>query len=504
MTDPDKRSAYQWASSGKKSESVKDAESRVTLILGFVGIIVLLVSVAVIGIVRISEINRGMKVIVTDNNVKARLINTMYNSARERTVVLLIMINIEDPFERDEEYLRFNALGAKFAEARLEFNNMVLDDTESRLLEEQLKRVQHTVPLQEKVLDAMVADDLETAITILRNEALPSQNRILDQFRLMVDYQQDKTEKSLLAANKTYSESVTYITVLAMIASVVSILIAIFVVRKTHNSELALRQMNLTLEQRVAERTGKLETQAVELKGLRDEAVEANRHKSEFLANMSHELRTPLNAVIGFSEVLKERMFGELNEKQGEYIEDIHSSGRHLLSLINDILDLAKIEAGRMELNLSAFELPVAIENSLVLVKERASRHSITLQSHIDERLGQFVADERKFKQIMLNLLSNAIKFTPDGGQVSVLAVKEDDVLKVSVQDTGIGIAVENLDKVFDEFQQVGSTSDMKHQGTGLGLALTRTFVEMHGGELHVESELNKGSTFIFTLPIQA
>ena len=154
----------------------------------------------------------------------------------------------------------------------------------------------------------------------------------------------------------------------------------------------------------------------IEEKGRQIEA--ANRHKSEFLANVSHELRTPLNAIIGFSEVLGEKLFGELNEKQAEYTEDILSSGRHLLSLINDILDLSKIEAGRMELEVTTFHLPDAIENALTLIRERASRHGIRLNQVIDDRLGDFTGDERKVKQVFVNLLSNAVKFTPEGGQI--------------------------------------------------------------------------------------
>src|SRR5256712_4436326 len=163
----------------------------------------------------------------------------------------------------------------------------------------------------------------------------------------------------------------------------------------------------------------------------------ACQHKSEFLANMSHELRTPLNAVIGFSEVLTDRMFGELNEKQEEYLKDIYASGTHLLSLINDILDLSKIEAGRMELELTDFHLPTAIVKALILVRERAGRRSITLQMSVDERLGQIRADERKIRQVVLNLLSNAIKFTPEGGRIEVGAVPKDGFVEVSVSDTG-------------------------------------------------------------------
>jgi signal transduction histidine kinase len=228
----------------------------------------------------------------------------------------------------------------------------------------------------------------------------------------------------------------------------------------------------------------------------------ASQHKSEFLANMSHELCTPLNAIIGFSEVLAEKMFGELNEKQEEYSKDIHASGQHLLSLINDILDLSKIEAGRMELELSDFHLPTALDSALTLVRERAGRRSIALHLSIDEQLGQIQADERKARQVVLNLLSNAIKFTPEGGRIEVKAEPRDGSVEVSVADTGVGIAPEDQEAVFEEFRQVG-TADKKVEGTGLGLTLCRKFVELHGGRIWVKSQVGVGSTFTFTIPVR-
>jgi signal transduction histidine kinase/HAMP domain-containing protein len=260
-------------------------------------------------------------------------------------------------------------------------------------------------------------------------------------------------------------------------------------VLKTFATQSALAIQNARLFREIEDKSRQLEV--------------ANRHKSEFLANMSHELRTPLNAIIGFSEVLVEQMFGKLNPKQLEYLEDIHSSGRHLLSLINDILDLSKVEAGRMELELSTFDLPIAIENALTLVSERASRQSITLQRTVDGRLGEFVGDERKFKQILLNLLSNAVKFTPEGGRVAVRAALANGVVEVSVSDTGIGIAPEDQEAIFEEFRQVGRYYAHKREGTGLGLTLTRKFVELHGGRIWVESEPGRGSTFTFALPVR-
>jgi signal transduction histidine kinase len=236
-----------------------------------------------------------------------------------------------------------------------------------------------------------------------------------------------------------------------------------------------------------------------ELGRLYHELENASRHKSEFLANMSHELRTPLNAVIGFSEVLRDRLFGDLNDKQAEYVADIHSSGRHLLALINDILDLSKIEAGRMDLRITPFALSEIVHNSVTLSRERATREGIALSVEVDPGIGVIEADERMLKQVLFNLLSNALKFTPKGGHVGVGALADGDDVVVSVRDDGVGIAAADHARIFEEFQQVG-TSHLQ-EGTGLGLAISRRFIELHGGSLRVESEPAHGSTFTLTLP---
>jgi signal transduction histidine kinase len=227
----------------------------------------------------------------------------------------------------------------------------------------------------------------------------------------------------------------------------------------------------------------------------------ASQHKSEFLANMSHELRTPLNAIIGYSELLEEEA-GDLDG--GRLVTDLQNiatAAKHQLSLINDILDLSKVEAGRMELEVADFHLPTAIENALTLVRERASRRRITLGSTIDSAVGSIPADERKVKQVLLNLLSNALKFTSEGGRIDVGATANETAVEVSVADTGVGIAPEDQEAVFEEFRQVG-TSDKKVEGTGLGLTLCRKFVELHGGRIWVKSQVGQGATFTFTLPV--
>jgi signal transduction histidine kinase/putative methionine-R-sulfoxide reductase with GAF domain len=228
----------------------------------------------------------------------------------------------------------------------------------------------------------------------------------------------------------------------------------------------------------------------------------ANQHKSAFLANMSHELRTPLNAVIGFSQMLAARYFGDLTEKQAEYVNDIVASGRHLLSLINDILDLSKIEAGRMELEAADFDLRATLGNALTLVRERAQRGAVALRLEMDPTLGTLRGDERKLKQVVLNLLSNAVKFTPRGGEVRVVATLLDGIAQIAVRDSGIGIAPEDQTLIFEAFRQVGTDVTRKREGTGLGLTLARRFVELHGGTIRVESTPGKGSTFTITLPI--
>lgn len=248
-------------------------------------------------------------------------------------------------------------------------------------------------------------------------------------------------------------------------------------------------------------------------------ADSANRAKSDFLANMSHELRTPLNSVIGFCEVLQDQLFGTLNEKQSEYVSDILSSGRHLLSLINDILDLSKVESGKMELELSRFILRDVLNASTSMLKEKMMKHDLKLSLEVELEAGtEIEADERKFKQIMYNLLSNAVKFTPDGGSVRVAArrVNSEELpplpfgetgcpesIEISVADTGIGIKPEDIQKLFRPFSQLETAYTKNHEGTGLGLSLTKQLVELHGGKIWVESEFGKGSNFTFILPVR-
>jgi two-component system, NtrC family, sensor kinase len=257
-----------------------------------------------------------------------------------------------------------------------------------------------------------------------------------------------------------------------------------------------------SLEQKVEERTQELQEALAELSRKGRQLEVASEHKSHFLANMSHELRTPLNAIIGFSQVLRQRLFGPINEKQEEYLDDILSSGNHLLSLINDVLDLSKVEAGQIELEVAAFSLREALERGVVMVREPATKHGVHLSLELAPGVDLVTGDERRLRQVIFNLLSNAVKFTPEDGSVIVATSQVDGEVRVSVTDTGPGIAPEDRERIFEEFQQT-DVGVQQSEGTGLGLALSKRLVELHGGRIWVESEAGHGSRFVFTLPIE-
>ncbi len=317
------------------------------------------------------------------------------------------------------------------------------------------------------------------------------------------------------------------------VASMIVLIVYAYFFESTRNTaQNKLTVKNTELEQKIVE----VKVVAKALKQTKETAESANRAKSEFLANMSHELRTPLNHIIGFTELVVDKNFGDLNETQEEYLTDALHGSKHLLSLINDILDLSKVEAGKLELELSDFNPKMILESSLVMIKEKAMKHNIKLSTHVDGIPETITADERKFKQVLYNLLSNAVKFTPDGGEVNLearmvdcvirkgrrnndperLQVIKDRVkgknvhnrksrkcLQISVSDTGIGIKSEDQGQIFNPFEQVENSASRRFQGTGLGLSLSKSLVELQGGSIWVESEgEGKGSTFIFTIPL--
>lgn len=280
-------------------------------------------------------------------------------------------------------------------------------------------------------------------------------------------------------------------------------------------AELQRRAERSEREKELAEREREMVQRHLEAaQEARVSAEKANRAKSEFIASVSHELRTPLNAILGFSKLLQNPRVGPLNDDQTAYLDDVVQSAEHLLQLINDLLDLSKIEAGKMTLQLEEMSLAALLEGSLVVVREKAAAHGQSLSVEISEGarvLPPILGDAVKLKQVLFNLLSNAVKFTPEGGSITITAeIREENSpalrsgkeLVITVADTGIGIAPENRARIFQAFEQVDSSYTRLHQGTGLGLPLTRRIVELHGGRLWLESEVGRGSSFSFSLPV--
>jgi signal transduction histidine kinase len=275
-----------------------------------------------------------------------------------------------------------------------------------------------------------------------------------------------------------------------------------------------LRDLNRSLEDRIRERTSQLEETNRQL-------AQESRHKSQFLANMSHELRTPLNAILGFTELILDEIYGKVPNQLRESIEDIHTNGRHLLRLINDVLDLSKIEAGQMQLDLSEYSVQSLIDSAISATRSLAAEKRLELVSRVAEDLPPALGDSKRITQILMNLVGNAIKFTPGGGHITVTAhpissseflvsstqpelLKSIDSIEISVADTGIGIPAEELKSIFSEFRQVDSSITREYGGSGLGLSIAKRLVEMHGGSIWAESQIGKGSIFYFRIPIRA
>jgi signal transduction histidine kinase len=358
------------------------------------------------------------------------------------------------------------------------------------------------------------SDNIGESMVFQREDAQPLANKITEQADSLVVTTQARTDTLIRENQSAFVDSQGLFITVAAVSIALALLLGYVLsgsivgpVRRMETRLAAIASGDFTGHVEVSNRD-ELGSLAANLNRMNDELGRvyqeletASRHKSEFLATMSHELRTPLNAIIGFSQVLKQQMYGPLNEKQADYVDDVLSSGQHLLNLINDILDLAKVEAGRMELQPSTFELPEVLENAMSMVRERATRQGIGLIVATDDSVGAMEADERKVKQILFNLLSNAVKFTPGGGKVTLAASAADGQVEISVHDTGVGISVEDQTRIFEEFYQVGASRTQ--EGTGLGLALTMRLVELHQGQLSVESEPGVGSTFTVTLPLR-
>jgi signal transduction histidine kinase len=481
-----------------------------TKLLGaFLMIVAMLLASGIVGLRALSEVNRR-----TEDMVQLQRKIAAYRQLNHDTVAQLYSVasSLLKPEERTlEATLRqLNQFGYDLD--RLQFVAQDEKEIYARLRQDYEGFIQIVTQVIELIRSGKPAEGRDLQLT----KATPHTERLERLTNELVNKAESDMVISIEASHEAYAASQRAVTVFVVASILLALLlgysISSSIVRPVRQMEARMREIaagDFFNEVVVPNRdelgalANDLNRMSEQLGRAHSELETASRHKSEFLANMSHELRTPLNAIIGFSEVLKEGLFGPLAPKQAEYMRDIHASGQHLLSLINDILDLSKVEAGRMELSVSRFDMPTAIDNALMLVRERAIRNGVALSSQLDGEIGTFAGDERMVKQIMLNLLSNAVKFTPAGGSVAVVAKPTADGVQVAVIDTGIGIAKEEHQSIFEAFRQGDAGRDRSREGTGLGLTLARKFIEMHKGRIWLESEVSKGTTFIFTLVSQ-
>jgi signal transduction histidine kinase len=479
------------------------------LLIGFLTMVVLLIVLGSVGLRSLVEVNRRVEELLRlQRNIGA------YRQLQHDATVQLY--NVASALLVPEERTLDTTLRQLYVFGYDVDRLRVAAGGEVELLDRVQADYQEFIKVVSQVMELIRVDRIESGRELQLSQATPLAARIERQMNELVNRAEADMLEGVDASHALYRSSLWTVVGFSVASSALALLLGYGISRSlvepvermdARLKEIAAgdfsRQVEVSNRDELGTLAANLNRMNDELGRLYRQLEMVSRHKSDFLANMSHELRTPLNAIIGFSEALLERMFGELNEKQEDYLKDIHSSGHHLLSLINDVLDLSKIEAGHMELARSDFDVDTALRAAVSLVRERALRHDIRLSMEADPTLGEINADERKFKQVVLNLLSNAVKFTGDGGSVQVTGRRTADAVEVSVADTGIGIAPEDHEAVFEEFRQVGRNALQKQEGTGLGLALARRIVELHGGRIWLESAPGKGSTFTFSLPVE-
>ncbi len=463
---------------------------RSTLATGFLFILISIIGLVLYLAWQLDQTYQNLQAIVTESNLKIQLTTDLQIAGYGRSDAVYNMLSTEDPFRRDDLFHHFNQMGYQVGLRRTALLEAGLDPREQAIFDQQSALIRQAVIYQEAIIDLMARDQMETARNLMTYTALPIHQAINETFEALRQLQTHDANEALITSGKNYRETLITSAAISLITLLLALTIALAVYRKTTSQANAIVRYARELEQ----------TQSA-LQQAKLAAEGANRAKSEFLANMSHELRTPLNAIIGYSEMVEE----ELDDLQlPALIPDLHRiqhSGRHLLRLINDILDLSKIEAGKMELVPERFLLAEELEAVRATVMPLMEKNGNQFEMTCDALIGHLHTDPMRLRQVLFNLLSNAAKFTR-GGWVRLAAEQRGPQVVIAISDTGIGLSADQIERLFQDFTQADSSTTREYGGTGLGLAISRRFVRMMGGDIQVESAPGKGSTFTIELPL--
>jgi len=450
-------------------------EKKAGIFLSLIAMLILMACITSVGLWGMELIREKAEIIVKNRLDKVRLVTAMRAAARERTVILQRMIMMDDPFERDDEFMRFNHFGAKFLNNRIEFQKHILDSEETLILERQGTISKIAVPLQDNIIDMIVGDEIDKARDILAQEAVPLQDKVLIELNQLLDFQFQAADTAIKEAENAYAEGRFWILLMSSAAAFIGLVITIIVNKRA----------NIAKQQREDYVT---------------QVLDATKAKSAFLANMSHEIRTPLTGIIGFAEL-------SLNPSQSKSdriisIRNIVSSGKHLLSIINDILDLSKIEADKLEVEKIEMSPLEVLEDVKSIASLQAAEKGIEFFiNYIFPLPKKICNDPLRLKQILINLCSNAIKFTEQGVvHINVSADTHNEKMRFEVIDSGIGLSKEQLTKIFEAFGQADASTTRRFGGTGLGLSLSKNLSVKLGGDISVESQLGVGSKFCVSI----